>query len=157
MESVIVTVAFCIFIALVFKPVKNFILNMLDNYAHEAVKQLEEANKMFEEADKMHKDIKEQYKQAQADSKKIIAKAKQEAASIVKSAQKELEKVTDKKTQLTMSRIEQQEKKIIEDLKDEAITIAMGKVQEALINELDSDAQMTFINNGMKEVKKLVH
>jgi DNA mismatch repair protein MutS2 len=157
MEALIAAVAFCIFLVLVIKPIRTLVLNALDNYALQAVRELKEANKMFKEAEKLHKDIVKQHIQAKEDAKKIIAKAKSEAESIVKSAKSELKKVTEKKLQLTMSRIDQQERQIVEDLKNEAITIAMTKVQEALIHELDSEAQLTFIKNGIREVKKLVH
>ncbi len=157
MESIIVAIAFIVFLALAIKPVKNLLLGMLDKYAQDAVRQLTEANNMFKEASDMYDSIKKQHRQAEKDSQIIIAKAKEEAAALIEDAKKELERVTQKKLELTMGRIEQQEKQIVDDLKNEAINLAISKVQESLINQLDAEAQLALINSGIKEVKKLVH
>ncbi len=157
MESIVVAVAFGVFLILAIKPIKNMLVGMLDQYSKDAVKQLTEANEMFQEASKMYDDIKKQHKQAEKEAQEIITKAKEEALALVEEAKKELERVTQKKTELTMGRIEQQEKQIVEDLKNEAINLAISKVQESLINQLDAEAQMALINEGIKEVKKLVH
>ena len=157
METIIVAVAFVLFVVFAFKPVKNVILGMLDQYAADAVKQLTEANNMFNESSKLYEEIKKQHRQAERDAKEIVAKAKEESAALVADAKKELERITHKKTELTMIRIEQQEKQIVEDLKNEAINTALVKVQDSLIKQLDTEAQMALINNGIRDVKKLVH
>ncbi len=157
MESIIVAVAFVVFLALAIKPIKNILLSMLDKYALDAVRQLTEANNMFKEASDMYDEIKKQHRQAERESQLIITKAKEEASALIEEAKKELERVTQKKTELTMGRIEQQEKQIVDDLKNEAIALAITKVQESLINQLDAEAQLALINSGIKEVKKLVH
>jgi F-type H+-transporting ATPase subunit b len=157
METTVVAVAFIIFMALIFKPAKRFLLSMLDTYAAEAIQKLEEAQQIHKEAQAIYSDIKKQSEQAKTDSKEILQKAKKEAEAIINEGKKELERITNKKAELTLSRIAQQEKQIIEDLKSEAINIALEKVQVALLNELDSEAQMSLIENGIRQVKKLVH
>lgn len=157
MEGYIVAIAFVLFVGFIFKPAKNALLSMLDQYAADAIKQLTEANNMFTESSKLYEEIKKQHKQAEKDAKEIVAKAKEESAAMVEEARKELERITQKKMELTLGRIEQQEKQIVEDLKNEAINIALIKVQDSLIKQLDTEAQMALIDNGIGEVKKLVH
>ena len=156
-ESLVGAVAFAIFVALVYRPVKRLLVSMIDEYTAQAITKLEEAGAILKDAKAMSLDIQKQYKQAKIDSADIMKKAKLEATSLIEDARKEVENMTAKKTEMALERIAQQEKQMVEDLKKEAIALAISTVEEGLLKELDKSAQNSLINHGIKEVKKLVH
>lgn len=156
-ESFVAAIAFIIFAGLVFKPVKRLIVSMIDDYTAQAIKKLEEAEAIFQDAKVMSQEVQKQYKQAKIDSVDILNNAKLEAASLIEDARKDVENMTAKKTQMALERISQQEKHMVEDLKKEAISLAVATVEQGLLKELDKSAQNSLINHGIKEVKKLVH
>jgi F-type H+-transporting ATPase subunit b len=156
-ESFVGAIAFGIFVVLVYKPVKNLLISMVDEYTAQAIKKLEEAEAIFKEAKAMSLDVQKQYNQAKIDSVDIMKRAKLEAASLIEDARKEVETMTAKKTEMAMERISQQEKQMVEDLKKEAVTLAISTVEQGLLKELDKSAQNSLINYGIKEIKKLIH
>ncbi|MFI4983882.1 MAG: hypothetical protein ACHP6I_01645 [Rickettsiales bacterium] len=156
-ESVVVAVAFLIFASLVFKPIKNYLLSMIDDYTAQAIRKLEEAENILKQAKSLSHKIDKEFKQAKLDSQTIVKKARIEAKSIIEAARKQVEDVLAKKTDLAMERISQQEKHMVEDLKKEAIAMAIATVEQGLFKELDKSAQNSLINHGIREVKKLVH
>lgn len=156
-ESVIVALAFFVFVPLVFKPVKNLLLSFIDKYAAEAVKNLDESRQMRAEAEAMLAEIKTQHAEAQKNSKDIIESSRQDVEEIMEEMKEEVKAMTKIKIDLSVSRITQQEKQIIESLKNEAIQLAMEQVNSILLNELDKSAQMSLIDKSIKDIKKLVH
>jgi len=156
-ESIIVAASFFLFIALVYQGVKKGVIAIIDDYAAEAVKSLKESQKMRDEAHKLLTSVKKQQIEAKKTSAEIISRSKAEAEAIQKDAKSEIKKLAIKKLEMAYSRIEQQEKQILEGMKNEAVQMAISQVQEALIDELDSSAQLTLIHDGVRGIKKLVH
>jgi F-type H+-transporting ATPase subunit b len=157
-ETVVVALAFATFIPLVYKPAKNAILNMLDNYTADTIKNIEHAKHMYEQAKHMHDEITKKYNEAEQNAKAIISKANEEANLILAEAKREVEKITAKKTELALARINQQEKHIMEQLKDSIVEQALTNVNEMIAKELDSNAQLSLIDESIKKIsKKLVN
>ncbi len=155
--SIIVATSFFLFIALVYQGVKKGVISIIDGYAAEAVKSLKESQDMKDEAEQLLRSIKKQQIEAKRTSEDIISSSKAEAEALKKDAKAEISKLSKKKLEMAYARIEQQEKQIVEGLKNEAVQMAISQVQEALIDELDSNAQLTLIHDGVKGIKKLVH
>jgi F-type H+-transporting ATPase subunit b len=156
-ETVVVAIAFLVFIPLVFKPVKKAVLTMLDERAAVAVKVLKEAEELHTKAQMLLKEAEEHYATALKDSKDIVQKASEEAHSILDEANKEVERIVKKKTELSIVRISQQERQIVDDIKSSAIQLAVSQIQDSIMDELGKEAQISLIENGIKEAKKLLN
>ena len=156
-ESIIVGLAFLLFIPLVYKHAKNAIINMLDDRTANVVKSLQESDKIFKEAQDLLKDAKLKHQEAEETIRLMVIQAENEAKSLIEDAKRQAEEITNKKIEMSLAKINLQEKQLIEDIKLAAIQQAMSKVEESLINELDKEAQLSLIEDGLKQVKKLMH
>jgi F-type H+-transporting ATPase subunit b len=157
-ETFLVAVATVLFVGLIFKPIRKLIVAALDRHTAEAIKNLNEANKMYEDALHLYNAIKQQHQEAQQNVKDIIAKAKEEAEVLISEASQEVERITKKKSELAMARIVQQEKHIMEFLKDAIINDAIIRVQTLVAQELDMNAQLSMLESNIKQAtKKLVN
>jgi F-type H+-transporting ATPase subunit b len=156
-ESAIVALSLLVFIGLLYKPVKKGIISALDNYAAEAIRSLDDAQAMFNEAENLVNDAKEELIEAKITAKEIVARAHKEAADLLAEAKSEAERITTKRAEIAMARITQQEQQIMDELKQEAIALAMRNVHTNLIKELDSKAQLSLIENGLTDIKKIIN
>ncbi len=155
-EHFIVAVTFIVFVALVFKPVKNAIIEALDQHTADAIKNLQISRQVFEEAQAMLAEIQKKYKAAEKNSRDIITKAKSEAEAIIREASLEFENISNKKTQVALSRIAQQEQRIMEQLKESIIQKAIDDVNHVLVKQLDKSAQMNLIDDSIEKIGKKV-
>lgn len=156
-ETFIVAIAFFALIPFVYKPIKKSILFMLDKKTAAAIKTLNEAQELYNKAQELLKEAQKHHATAIKDAQDIIKKANDEAEIILKEANDEVEKIVKKRTALSIARINQQEKQIIDDIKNSAIQLAVSQVQESIVNELGKEAQLSLIENGIKEAKKLLN
>ncbi len=157
-ETAIVGIAFLVFIPLVYKPVRATLLNILDKHTASAIRNMDHAQEMYQKAEQMLAEITEKFNEAELVAEAIIKSANEEAAAIIADAQEEIAKISAKKTELALGRINQQEKNIIENLKVSVIERALSNVNEMIIKELDANAQMELIDNSVKMIsRKLVN
>ena len=155
-EHFIVAVTFVVFIVLVYKPMKNAIIDALDQHTADAIKNLQISRQVFEEAQAMLTEIQKKYKEAEKNSKDIITKANEEAEAIMREATIEFENISNKKTQVALFRLAQQEQRIMEHLKESIIQRAIEEVNQTLLKQLDKTAQMKLIDDSIERIGKKV-
>ena len=156
-EQFIAALAFIVFVPLVYKFAKKAILTILDDRTSNVIKSLQESERIYNEAQTLLNEAKAKYDEAEATIKLMIEQAENEAVLLIQEAKTQAENITKKKTELFLARISQQEKQLIEDVKNSAIQLAMDKVEESLITEIDRDTQLNLIEDGLKQAKKLMH
>lgn len=156
-ESVVVAIAFFVLLPLVFKPVQKIVLSILDKKAASAIKVLKEAEDLYLRAQELLKVAQMNHETALKDSKDIVQKASEEAEMILKEANDEAKRIIKKKTALSIARIDRQEKQIVDDIKSSAIQLAITQVQESLVHELGKEAQLSLIEGGVREMKKVLN
>lgn len=156
-ETTIVALAFILFIPVVYKRAKHAVIEMLDNRTAQVVKSLQESERIFKDAQALLNDAKLKHQEAEETIRLMVIQAENEARSLIADAKRQAEEITNKKIEISLAKINLQEKQLIEDIKLAAIQQAMTKVEESLINELDKEAQLSLIEDGLKQVKKLMH
>lgn len=156
-ESTVVAASFVLFVIALFKPAKSFILNFLDEKVKQAIKGIEEAKAMRKEADEYFAEAKHKIADAEKTALEIVETATMRANTILTNVEEEVKLMAEHKTQMAMARISQQEKQIMDELKQEAVELAMRHVQDALLNELDKGAQMSLIEESLKNAKRMVN
>lgn len=157
-ESVVVAIAFVIFCAAVFKPAKSAILGALDKHNSDAMRHLDEAKALFEEAKNMRAAAEAALTDAEKTSANIIANAKAEVEHLMKDSQEEFNRLTSTKFELAGAKIEQQERHIIEQLKESIINDALQTVGTLLAKEMNDNAQLGLIDDSISKIsKKLIN
>lgn len=153
-ESLIIAVATVLFVGMVFKPAKKFLIGMLDEHTKEAVKNLYEAENIYKQAKKMLAEIKAEHAEAMATSASIAEKAKEEAEMLISGAHREIERITQKKSELAMARIIQQEQQIMDYLKDAIVSESIQKVHEFIAKEIDINTHLALVQEDVKQLVK---
>lgn len=153
-ESVIIAIATVIFTFLSFKPAKKSILGMLDNKILEIASKIKQAEDMKNEAEAMLNQIQEELNNARTTAKDIIESAKLKSKNILEDAKKEMEVITKRRTDLTIERISQQEKLIIEEFKHEVLKKALTKVEESFKNKLTPSTKKQLVEYSINNLKR---
>ncbi len=156
-EVTIVAASFVLFVVTLFKPIKRFLLGFLDAKIRTAVRNIEEAAEMRSEAEGYLKVAQAHLDEAKQTALDIVNKAKEKSNLILTGIEKEIKLLSEKKAESSLARISQQERQIVEELRAEAVDLAMVYVQDALVNELKKDAQMNLIESSLKKTNKLIH
>lgn len=156
-ESFWVAVAFVLLVALVFRPLKNAIFNMLDRNTLEATKMLEEATNVKEEARHRLEEMSKKLEAMKITANNIIEQAETEAKAMA-SMQKDAQLICDKKIELTKAGIASKEDIILKEVTAHVVNKAVESLQENLLKELDREMQMNILENGLlNKVKKVIH
>jgi F-type H+-transporting ATPase subunit b len=156
-ETLVIAFAFILFIVFTYKPVKAFILSALDQKIADTIKQVEEAKLLKKDATKVFQDAQDKLEEAENIASQMISNAKKKAEEILHNVEKEVTELAAKKTESSMQRILLQEKKVLEEIKVEAVELAMSYVEQALIDELDKSAQLALIESNVASMKKVIH
>lgn len=131
-ETTWVTFGFLIFIALIFKPVKQLILYALDKRADDIANQLEEAKALRQEAEAMLKDCKARQKSTMEEVRQILEDAEKEAARIIREGKLELEASCEKNMQMAVKRLAGYEATALSEVHSNAVDIAIFTVRSIL-------------------------
>jgi F-type H+-transporting ATPase subunit b len=156
-ESVIVAIAFFVFIGLTFKYIKQGLLTMLNSHVIKALKNIRDAEKIKQEAEEMYAEVEAKYNEIIKTSEQIINRANQDVESMFKDMEKRIAEFTEKKTQLSISRINQQEQTLIEEIKSETIKLAIDLVHESITKELSKEAQLALLDDALVNTKKIIN
>lgn len=153
-ESVIIAVATVIFAFLAFKPAKKSILSMLDNKILEIASKIKQAEDMKNDAEAMLNQIQEELNNAKTTAKDIIESAKLKSKNILEDAKKDMEVITQRRTDLTIERISQQEKLIVEEFKQEVLKKALTKVEESFTKKLTPSTKKQLVEYSINNLKR---
>ncbi|MFN8832337.1 MAG: hypothetical protein ACK5WS_00850 [Alphaproteobacteria bacterium] len=156
-ETLVIACAFILFIVFTYKPVKAFILSALDQKIADTIKQVEEAKLLKKDATKEFQDAQDKLEESENIASQMISHAKKKSEEILHNVEKEVTELAAKKTESSMQRILLQEKKVLEEIKVEAVELAMSYVEQALIDELDKSAQLALIESNVASMKKVIH
>ena len=153
----IVAVSFVIFVALVFKHIKNIILNSLDERSLRIKNELSEALRLKEEAQALLASYQRQQKEAIEESKNIVIEAEAEAERIAKEAEIELESALNKRVALAMQKIAAYEAAVIQQVKNNSVDIAISTVRSLVINKLSKDESEELVGLAISDLSKKIH
>jgi F-type H+-transporting ATPase subunit b len=156
-EGFFVACSFAAFVGLVYKPAKKGIISVLDNRTERAISALREAESLKAEASDILHALKRERIKARKEAAEIIEAAKNDAELLIKEALEKAEELAERKFALSTERIAQAEKQILSDIKAQTIELAVSRVEEILINELDKNAHLDLISSSLADTKKLVN
>lgn len=152
-----VAAAFVVFVALIFKPVKKFLLESLDSRIAKVRQDLMEAARLKDEAHvllaKFEKDHRNSLEEVQA----ILAHARTEAERMTKEAREVLEYALSKRTEMAMQKIAQAEAGVLSDLKNNALDITMDAARTLILENLTTDAAEEILSTAIQDIEKKLH
>lgn len=153
----IVAVSFVIFVALVFKPIKNIIFSSLDERSVRIKNELGEALRLKEEAQALLASYQRKQKEVIEEAKNIVIEAQAEAERIAKDAELELELALNKRVEFAMQKIAAYELAVIQQVKNNSVDIAISTVRSLVINKLSKVASDELVGLAISDLSKKLH
>ncbi|MCE2509796.1 MAG: F0F1 ATP synthase subunit B [Alphaproteobacteria bacterium] len=149
--------AFTIFVAAVFKPIRNKVLEMLDKRIHTIRTEIEEAERLREEAQSTLASFQRKQRDAAKEAEEILAHAKEEAGRLYEAGLKELEAAFERRKHMAEESIAQAEREATREIRGHAVELAMAATAEALAESVDATKADALIDDAITTLPKKLH
>jgi F-type H+-transporting ATPase subunit b len=159
-EKFWVAVSFVVFAALAWKPLSKFISGALDKRAETIKYELTEALRLREEAQSLLASFQRRQRDALIEAEDIITRAKAESELMVHEAEKNLEDALNKRIEIAMSKITQAETHAVQEIKSQAVDIAVAAAQDLIKQQLGTGgkaAAQELFQRSLKDIQKKLH
>ena len=149
-----VAIAFVIFVALVLWKGTRRITDGLDKRADRIRNQLNETQNLREEAQAALASYQRQQRDALAEAEQIIAQAEAEAERLKEHAEEVLAATIKRREEQAVQRIAQAEASAIQDVRDQAVELAIGVATKLIAEKIDKSVQGDLIETATNDVIK---
>ena len=149
-----VAIAFVIFVALVLWKGTRRITDGLDKRAARIRNQLNETQNLREEAQAALASYQRQQRDALAEAEQIIAQAEAEAERLKEHAEEVLAATIKRREEQAVQRIAQAEASAIQDVRDQAVELAIGVATKLIAEKIDKSVQGSLIETATNDVIK---
>ncbi|MEC7807379.1 MAG: F0F1 ATP synthase subunit B [Pseudomonadota bacterium] len=149
-----VAIAFVIFVALVLWKGTRRITDGLDKRADRIRNQLNETQNLREEAQAALASYQRQQRDALAEAEQIIAQAEAEAERLKEHAEEVLAATIKRREEQAVQRIAQAEASAIQDVRDQAVELAIGVATKLIAEKIDKSVQGSLIETATNDVIK---
>ena len=149
-----VAIAFVIFVALVLWKGTRRITDGLDKRAERIRNQLNETQNLREEAQASLASYQRQQRDALAEAEQIIAQAEAEAERLKEHAEEVLAATIKRREEQAVQRIAQAEASAIQDVRDQAVELAIGVATKLIAEKIDKSVQGSLIETATNDVIK---
>ena len=152
--SIWALVALIIFLGIVlYLKVPGMIGKSLDDRADKIRGELEEARKLREEAQQLLAEYQRKRKEAEKEASEMVAAAKHEADIIVADAKQKTEDYVARRTTLAEQKIAQAEREAVNEVRTDAVEIAVAAAGKILEDKIDTKAAASLFKSSLAEVK----
>lgn len=156
-EKFFVALAFVIFVAMVFKAGKKFILSSVDTRILKIKSELEEATRLKNEAAALLVKYEKEQSNSLEQVQSILAHARLEAERITKEAKEILENALTKRTELAMQKIAQAESSVLTDLRSNALDITMEAARSLILEGMSPEVAEEIISKAFQDIERKLH
>ena len=151
-----VLIAFIIFIAVVFKPIKTILTKGLDKKIFEIRSSIEEAEKIKNQAQQTLSEIKKRENDLNDEINSIQNDAKEKLSLIEKNINKKLEEQINKHNELTTNRIEQMTRDANIEIQNYIAQNAIDTTFAILERKLNQLEKQKLINTSIAELHSIL-
>ncbi len=151
------TVAFIIFVGLLFRPLTRMITSALDDRSDAIAKELDEAARLAEEARAVLADYQRKQRDAIKETEEILARAEAEAKRMGAEAARDLSAALERREQLAMEKIAQAEARAVEEVRNAAVDIALDATRKLSEENVDQNKPDALVDDAIKELPDKLH
>ncbi len=149
-----VAVAFVIFVAAVGKKIATAMTGALDARGQAIRAEIDEAEKLREEAQHLLADYKRKQRDALSEADEILNHAKLEAKRLAAQAEQDLETALRRREQAALDKIAQAETKALQEVRNQAIDVAMAATAKLLESNLDNEGLNTLVEESIDNLSQ---
>ena len=151
-----ILIAFIIFIAVVFKPIKIILTKGLDKKIFEIKNSIEEAEKIKRQAQLTLSEIKKRENDLKGEIDTSQNDAKEKLSLIEKNINKKLEEKINKHNELTINRIEQMTRDANVEVQNYIVQNAIETTFAILEKKLNQSEKQKLINTSISELNSIL-
>lgn len=156
-EKFWLAIAFFSFLLLVLRYVKPMIVASIDKQSQDISDEIIAAKEMKEKASKLLSEAESFHKESLSYSKKLIAEAQEEAAKFIAQAEKDITEEVTKKTAAAHSRIQNEEERVLRQVKSAIVSTALEAVESEAANNLDKKHSDNLLSQATQSFEKILH
>ncbi len=152
-----VAVAFVIFVAAVFKKVRDALNSALDGRSARIKAQLDEAQSLREDAQALLAEYQRKQRGAGKEAKAFVEHAKAEAERSREQAQADLEKAIQRREEQALEKIEQAEAAALKEVRDQAVDLAIAATAQLLSESVAAQKGEALVDDAIAELPEKLH
>jgi F-type H+-transporting ATPase subunit b len=141
-----------IFVALLWRPAKRFLIGGLDSRAARIRDELAAARDLREEAERTIADLRAREREAATEAEQILAHAKAEAERIAAESARAVEEAVERRQRLAEERIAQEQAKAVAEIRGVAVDVAIAAARRIIAAELDAQRGAALIDAAISEL-----
>ncbi|MDJ0824697.1 MAG: F0F1 ATP synthase subunit B [Rhodobacter sp.] len=154
----IVLISFLLFIGiLVYLKVPGLLGGMLDKRAEGIRAELDEAKALREEAQTVLASYERKQKEVAEQSQRIVEHAREEARLAAEKAKEELQASMARRIAAAADQIDSAQAKVVKEVRDEAITVAVAAAREVIAKQMTSAAANKLVDDAIAAVETKLH
>lgn len=152
-----VAVAFVLFVVLAARPVSRALTGTLDARSQRIRAEIEEAQALREEAQKTVAEFQRKQRDALKEAEQILDHAKVEAKRLREQAERDLESALRRREQAAMDKIAQAEAQALQEVRDQAIDVALIATAKLISENLDPQRSGEMIDRAIRDLSGKLH
>ena len=156
-EHFFVAVAFIVFVALVYKKAKIFIVSAVDARILKVKTELQEAARLKAEASALLAKYEQEQSRSLEQVQSILSHARMEAERITNEARDVLENALNKRTELAMQKITQAEAAVLADLRSNALDITMDAARTLILESMSPEVAEEILSKAFQDIERKLH
>jgi len=145
-------VAFVIFVALLYRPVKKVLLSALDGRIDQIRSEVEEAQRLREEAQALLASYQRKQREAAQEAEEIVKQARSEAEIHRKETEKSMGELLKRQEALAIEKIAQAEATAVQEVREIAVDLAIAATQKILADKVTGDLSDTLVDKAITEL-----
>jgi F-type H+-transporting ATPase subunit b len=151
------TIAVLIFVVILWKPAKKYLIGGLDTRAERIRQELAAASNLREEAERTLASFRIREREAAAEAEQIIARAKAEAERIAAASVRTIEEALQRRQRLAEERIAQEEARAVAEIRAVTVDVAISAARSVITAELDERRGAALIDAAIAELPRQLH
>lgn len=152
-----VAIAFVIFVALTFKPLKNAMMGGLDKKIETIKAQVDEAARLREEAQSLLAEYERKQAKGAKHAEEIVAAARKEAEEAKTRSEADLKEALIRQEKSSLQKIEQAEEKAIQEVRSMAVDLAIAAATKLISERVDGKDGDALIEKAIDELPNKLH
>lgn len=152
-----VSLAFVMFVALAWKPVRKAMMKSLDARAARIEAELAEAVRLRKEAEATLAAYQKKQIEADAEAKAMIESARLTAKRLEEEAREQLQRAVDARVTQANEKINREEQEAVAAIQRKVVEIAIEAARDVLSSELNDEANEKLVALAIKDSNRTLH
>lgn len=152
-----VALAFVLFVALFYKKIGGALVRALDARSAKIQAELEEASRLHKEAAAVLADYKQKQTEYLKEAENILANARKDADKLYSFTEKELKATLDARMKQALERIEQEETKAVNDVRNHVVDIALAAARALIVDQVSAMSQDDLLKLALTDIEHKIH